>query len=129
MLFCNDDRPLYLSSSILVGLVELSPKIQANLLALDSQFCFLLLTKSDFSHSIFSMPGKVGPHLDKGGGHQAVLGVEWVVLRPERVPQEVQLIAICGENWLFNNTLEITKKFYIKNKPNLMTLLISLYSS
>ena len=90
---------------------------------------FFLLTKSDFSHSIFSMPGKVGPHLDKGGGHQAVLGVEWVVLRPERVPQEVQLIAICGENWLFNNTLEITKIFDIKNRPNLMTLLISLYSS
>ena len=76
------------------------------------------------------MPGKVGPHLDKGGGHQAVLGVEWVVFRPERVPQEVQLIAICGENWLFNNTLEITKIFDIKNsRPNLMTLLISLYSS
>ena len=94
MLFCSDDRPLYLSSSILVGLVEPSPKIQANLLALDSQFCFFLLTKSDFSHSIFSMPGKVGPHLDKGGGHPAVLGVEWVVLRPERVPQEVKLIAM-----------------------------------
>ena len=38
--FCNDDRLLYLSSSIWVGLVEESPKILANLLALDSQFCF-----------------------------------------------------------------------------------------
>ena len=116
MLFCSDARPLYLSSSILVGLVELSPKIQANLLALDSQFCFFLLIKSDFFYSIFSLPGKVGPHLDKGGGHQAVLGVEWVVLRPERVPQEVQLIAICEENWFFNNTLGITKMFDIKTE-------------
>ena len=43
-----------------------------------------------------SLLGKVGPHLDEGGGHEAVLRVEWVVHRPERVPEEVQLIADCG---------------------------------
>ena len=48
--------------------------------------------------------GKVCPHLEEGGGHDAVLRVERVVHRPERVPQEVQLVADC---WIESKILGI----------------------
>ena len=66
---------------------------EGTLLVLDFLSCAAMV--NFFARSGRSLLGKVCPHLDEGGGHEAVLRVEWVVHRPERVPEEVQLIADC----------------------------------
>ena len=104
------------SSGSLVGLVWRNPSAEAagTLLVLDFLSCAPLV--NFLARPGRSLLGKVCPHLDEGGGHEAVLRVEWVVHRPERVPEEVQLIADCW-SWLKHKYKDYPQRNKNQNHP------------